>query len=606
MSYTYPEALNAMQGVATDLLKASFPDTLFNVRVAADAVTGTASVDWNGTPGVDAGVRVTINMPVRKATYRMSADEFRHWAAYLLHEVGHPNDTSKTVWKDAVATGRHRLLNALEDVRIEKATIGRGIAHNAKQVLSELVDMLHTKAVVDGYDPNEPKSIGWTLSTLGRHANGYAVDVSDITAKLDPNGIVGKVVSWALTDLDACRSTQDCLDLSDRVVAAINAGMKADKADKGAQQPEEPSQKGKGKRDGEKGLDMPKPPVGAPQPPQGGMVEDREDEADKAEAESEAESEPEGEAEPEDENEPDVDQEPEAFTASDVEEVDLHPTDSGDMVAGSEAATQAQIVYRLRRAAERAAQPGVGEGRVAGRDRDGSVAFVTGKASRMGRQRQLLAQALKREEQESFDGGRTSGRLNTRALHKLTTGSDTIFGKRTLSEGYDTDLQVLIDGSGSMAGQRMLAAASLALVASQAAAQVGVTCTAHIFTDSGLGLLTKGREKPVGRKFAYAYNQTGGSTPLTESMLLAAHLQAKRANGKRRVMLVITDGGCNNGPEVVKAAAEYLEQAMHVEIANLHIGSQVLGIFRNEVAVNVSDVASVGLKQLTAVMGRGA
>ena len=93
MSYTYPEALNAMEKIAVDLLTASFPDTLFNVRVAADAVTGTASVDWNGKPGVECYVRVTINMPVRAATYRMSADEFRHWAAYLLHEVGHPNET---------------------------------------------------------------------------------------------------------------------------------------------------------------------------------------------------------------------------------------------------------------------------------------------------------------------------------------------------------------------------------------------------------------------------------------------------------------------------------------------------------------------------------
>jgi len=89
-------------------------------------------------------------------------------------------------------------------------------------------------------------------------------------------------------------------------------------------------------------------------------------------------------------------------------------------------------------------------------------------------------------------------------------------------------------------------------------------------------------------------------------MLLAATLQAKRANGRRRVMLVITDGGCNNGDDVVRAAATYLERAMGVELANLHIGPKVMGLFRNEVAVKVDQVAETGLQQLTAVMGRGA
>jgi uncharacterized protein with von Willebrand factor type A (vWA) domain len=174
-----------------------------------------------------------------------------------------------------------------------------------------------------------------------------------------------------------------------------------------------------------------------------------------------------------------------------------------------------------------------------------------------------------------------------------------------MSEGYDTDVQILVDGSGSMAGMRVVAAATLALVVAQAAAQVGVRCEAHLFEDDGLLMMTSGRDKPQPKKFAYAYSNTESSTPLTKSLLTVAHLQAKRASGKRRILFVITDGDCDLGHDVVKAAGQYVEST-GTEVANLHIGRQVMGLFRNEVAVDVYNVAKVGLKQLTQVLEGGA
>jgi len=231
---------------------------------------------------------------------------------------------------------------------------------------------------------------------------------------------------------------------------------------------------------------------------------------------------------------------------------------------------------------------------------------VIANASKMGRQRALLAKAMKANDIDSYEGGRLNGRLDRRVVHKLATGtSNAVFGLRTSSEGYDTDVQIIVDGSGSMTGQRILAAASLALVVAQAASQVGVDCAAHVFTDNGLTMATTGRQKPIGRKFGYMFNQIMGGTPLTENLLLAAHLQHKRASGKRRILFVITDGDCDQGADVVKAAGQYVE-SLGTEIANLHIGRIAMGLFRNEVAVNAHDVSTVGLKQLTAVLERGA
>ena len=111
--YLYPEALNGLEKIAIDLLQRAYPNVNWHVRLVADSVTGTASVDWSGSPLTESYIHVTINMPIRKATYRMTQDEFDHWAAYLLHEVGHPLHTSKIEWNHAVAAGTFRYSSAV-------------------------------------------------------------------------------------------------------------------------------------------------------------------------------------------------------------------------------------------------------------------------------------------------------------------------------------------------------------------------------------------------------------------------------------------------------------------------------------------------------------
>ena len=593
--YTYPEALNAMEKIAHDLFRRAYPNVIWNVRVAADAVSGTASVDWTGDPKAETYVRVTINMPIRPATYRMSASEFEQWAAYLLHEVGHPNETDMVVWKAAVADGKHRLLNALEDVREEKRTIDRGLAHNALEVFSKLIDMLHAKAKAQGFDPNEPANIGWTLSALGRHANGYAIDVSDIHATLDPNGIVGSIVAWALKDLAACTSTRDCMDLSERVIEAVRASLAEQAAKKPEPEPEPETKIDLPDFPGE-GFDMGEDDDLSPEGQSaGGDIPEEEDSEPRqggggnmAGADAE---------EPEDRPGPE-----EEFSDRDIAEVDMRPSHRDDMhSSGATTTTQRKLNNIVRNVLKNSRK----DYAIHGRDMGGSVGMVTGNAAGMGRQRALLARAMKANENDSYDGNRAHGRINTRALGRFAAGNMNVFGKRVVTEGYDTDVQILVDGSGSMSGSRIIAASSLALVVSQAASQVGVDCAAHVFNDNGLHFATKGKAKPKPNKFAYMLNQIMGGTPLTENLLAAARMQDERAKGKRKILFVITDGGCNMGPDVVKAAGHYIENTMGTEIANLHIGDQPMGLFRNEVAVNVRKVSDTGLRQLTALLERG-
>jgi hypothetical protein len=639
--YTYPEALNAMEMIISDLFRrAGWQHT--DVKVVADSVTGTASVDWRGD-GQTQWPRsyVTVNMPVRPAQYRMTATEFEHYAAYVIHEVGHPLWTSKSVWLRAVATGRHTLLNALEDVRIEKATIDANLALNTRRALGALCDSLNTKALSEGYDPNDLKSLGWTLSFLGRGANGYEMDVASVRNRIDPQGEVASVLGWALSDLAACRSTQACLDLVDKIIAALNAGRKSNpgkpRSNPGKGQPQppqgEPQEGSEGEPEAQEGKGRAGAQSGSGEPQEGSEGEGQgkgengtaqgsgePQEGSEGEGQGKGEGEPQEGSEAQEEGENGSQSggngkgsqgsgsgqksgEPEEVTGATFEEVDLAPNHNEVMTSDQRGFhTQQSLVDVLRRGTVLPRKVP----QITGKDWNDTRRMVEENAARMGKQRALLARALRKAELDDYEGGRVSGRLDRRAGAKLIAGSPAVFGRRLLTEGYDTDVEILIDGSSSMSGASARAAATLALVVAQAAAQVGVDCFTHVFSDWGLRAVTEGKRKPESKLFGYAASAPRGGTPLTENMIRAAHMQAARAQGKRRIMFVVTDGACDMGTHIVKAAGEYLEACMGVEIANLHIGSFDLKAFRNTVVVRPWDVATAGLKSMTDLLEKGA
>ena len=173
MPYTYPEALSALESIANDYIKMLRPLENAPVRLVCDAYATTASVTWDV-------YSVRVNMPVRPAASLMTQTEFEDWTAYLLHELGHPTHTSKSDWLSACQKGLSRMVNALEDVRMEKALIASGIVPNAKAVLSRLISRKVAQSKADGWKPNARKEFGWTICVLGRAANGYKIDASDI------------------------------------------------------------------------------------------------------------------------------------------------------------------------------------------------------------------------------------------------------------------------------------------------------------------------------------------------------------------------------------------------------------------------------------------
>jgi len=601
MSYTYPEAVTALESIANDFILALRPAHRARVNLRCDAYSGTASVTWDV-------YSITVNMPVRPATSVMTQSEFEDWTAYLLHELGHPTHTDQQVWFEAVRNGHARMLNALEDVRMEAALIASGIVPNARAVLSRLISRKVAEARANGWKPNSRKEIGWTVCVLGRAANGYALEASDlawIKGQISPTGTVGKAFAWALPALAACKSTADCLALAERLAGAIAApqqpqGQQGQKGQQGEQ-----GQKGEQGQQGEE----------APQSPQGEQGEEGEGEqGEQGEGTSEPRNTPEG---PSEGNEGEgkgkggkghgdgtTDDEAPVADESELIERALAPESSADMSPNDRNTSSEKAVLDILRV-DSIMKSAPHEPKGPSRRAVQEGAKLRDQAAKASKQRALLARALRANETEDREGGRKAGRLDRGALSRAMAGAQNVFARREISEGFDTDVCILLDASGSMAGHNMLQALEVGLIVAQAASSVGASCTTEIFSSSGYqragGLASK--RVPNATDFGALSNEADGGTPLSAHMARAALAQAKRAPHKRRVLFVVTDGGCDYGRNVLARMATYLEQACGVVLAHVSIGTPLSGAFRAEVQVPYGcEVSDIGLGHFVKVL----
>lgn len=605
MSYTYPEALDAMERVVRELLAtAGHPRT--TVHVLPDAHSGTASVDWTWD-GLTLK-EVKMYLPVLPAGTRISVKEFTDYAGYATHEVYHPLKTSKQTWDLACKTGRNALLNALEDVRIEKCAIEERVVPNALTVLGDLVRSLDYACDKPSFDPNDPTKIGFVMGFLGRAANGYDMDPSIVTRKLRPNSAVSKVLKWALPELAQCLSTQACLALADRIVAALPAKVKIDPPKQGkAQQGQQGEQGEQGER-GEQGVKA--------------QQAEQAEQADEQQARQGGESAPAGTVGQEKAENGEgkasrgasgAEKETGKLAPQNVDPVDLRPGQHKALDKGvnPEAVNgEVMTIKAIREAAKHART------HVPMIDDSGETfasAQTAREAARASRQRALLARALRAEDIDGFDGGMRTGLFDVRAVARVAAGERAVFGRRTLVEGYETDVAVIVDGSGSMSlNDKINRASSMALVIAQAAAQVGVACSTYMFgavcRNGPYELVTvkEGKGKPGITAFGSMPLCFGGDTELCRTMVMVSAKQAMRAPHKRRVMFVVSDGMCTLGHKALKGVASYLEANAGVELAFLSIGAPLKGCFRNEVHVDSQgDIAGVGLGLLTRTLARG-
>jgi hypothetical protein len=631
------------------------------VRARVDATAGTASVLLTLSPDGKTYDAI-VTFPVRRHDERITRVEMDRWTGYLLHEISHVLWTDQPQWNAACRAGLGVLTNALEDPRIEKCSIDAAVAGNGRARLTELLTWA-VDETPDSFNPNDPRNLPWVLAMIGRvRVCGYILPrVAKFEARLSPR--MRRTVDRVMRELAAATCTADCHAIAtwltakpavddqpviddqpaedDRMVNPDGPGGEAGEAPEGdegdegeageapeGEAPEGEAGKAPGKAPGEAGEAGEAPDAGEAGEAPGeapDAADEAGDEAGEAEGgEGEAGESGDGEAEGEEAAGPQggngeqgggdgsiADGEAEAGEAGGFDPATMKDVPSlAPAGARSFDQGEADIITVLASAVRRSrktspplqTQPTP----LPFRER------LAKAAAGCGRLRTQIAAALKAPASEDWRHRLAAGRIDGRAMGRMAVGDFAgLYARRTLIDGHECEVAVLMDASSSMSNLDLFAAGALMMAIVRAAETVGVKIEVTQFVRSKLATVKAAGERLASPKVMErvwtAASCAAGFTPLSECLAVVCERLLARARGKRKLVFVMTDGGCALGPVALKAVADRYA-ARGVEIIGVSISSSVHGVFQDEISVDSSqDVTKVGLGLLARTLAaRGA
>jgi len=173
-------------------------------------------VIWHGeTAGISfarqtKGIQATVIFPAIDELSQISNATFNNLIGFALHEgLGHAIYTDNDAWDSAVKKhGKFvgKLINGLEDPRIEQCVIGSGFAPNSGALFENLLNAMLDR---DGYvEPDDLKNIPFLLAVEGRRLNGYRVNAPSII-EASP---LSAEIRTALDQARAATNTQGVVD----------------------------------------------------------------------------------------------------------------------------------------------------------------------------------------------------------------------------------------------------------------------------------------------------------------------------------------------------------------------------------------------------------
>ena len=134
----------------------------------------------------------------------------------VLHELGHAWFTDNTPWD------RHndnptlsRLINGLEDPRIERKVIESGIAANAGPLFENLINEMMGGTYCK---PNDFNNIAFQLAVEGRRMNGYRIAVPPVYTK----SRYRVAIQWALDEAHKAQSTIEIVKIAVELLRRLN------------------------------------------------------------------------------------------------------------------------------------------------------------------------------------------------------------------------------------------------------------------------------------------------------------------------------------------------------------------------------------------------
>lgn len=251
--------LNAKKGIEA---------TFEKVILAAGLPPRFIQVRWGGNgAGVINNINgITLILPSISDTADINKGQFSNLVGYAVHEYGHVKYTDSYAWKSAVdAAGKdghllHRLINGLEDPRIEQCVITSGHCANARVLFESLLSSILLKDYDGGdyVDPNDVSNIAFQLAVEGRRLNGYSIPCPPVYQRSKYR----RAIERALDAGKECTSTAQIVEVAIKLLAAIKDHQSNDGQQQNQQQGQ-PSDKGDdqsgdsqdGQNDGDDGAD---------------------------------------------------------------------------------------------------------------------------------------------------------------------------------------------------------------------------------------------------------------------------------------------------------------------------------------------------------------
>ena len=168
-------------------IKRGVASTLERVFASSGNQFDKLEILWGGTTaGIsfkreDGKLDAKVIFPNIDETKHVSHDVFNNLIGYALHELGHawytenaPWDRSRRIYGDYIG----KLINGLEDPRIEQCVINSGHAPNARVLFETLTASILER---DGYvEADDKRNIPFLLAIEGRRLNGYDIPVASV------------------------------------------------------------------------------------------------------------------------------------------------------------------------------------------------------------------------------------------------------------------------------------------------------------------------------------------------------------------------------------------------------------------------------------------
>ena len=161
-------------------------------------------------------VDATFRFPNVDDNKEMPRKELPKFIGMVLHELGHAWFTTNHPW-DAHRDNPVlcRLINGLEDPRIEKKVIDSGIAGNAFALFEGLINEMMGGTYVD---PDDFGNLAFQLAVEGRRMNGYKIAVPPVLNK----SRYKEPMKMALRLANKAKSTWEIVEIAENLLARLN------------------------------------------------------------------------------------------------------------------------------------------------------------------------------------------------------------------------------------------------------------------------------------------------------------------------------------------------------------------------------------------------